>query len=198
MTYYTQFQLFRQVPIYHNLTIDITSIIMYNRNKKRIKRAKMPKDKLTTRERQMEALRLRQDAISYQEIADTLGYKSVSGAYKAVMSQLDRLMREPADKVRHLELTRIDRLYNIALKAATGGNIAAIDRCIRLMERRARLKGLDAPTTHKHEVVTWKDKVIDLIKERKVSFSDLAIEVGDESLAISLFKQAGVKVEVDS
>ena len=158
----------------------------------------MPKDKLTTRERQMEALRLRQDAISYQEIADTLGYKSVSGAYKAVMSQLDRLMREPADKVRHLELTRIDRLYNIALKAATGGNIAAIDRCIRLMERRARLKGLDAPTTHKHEVVTWKDKVIDLIKERKVSFSDLAIEVGDESLAISLFKQAGVKVEVDS
>jgi hypothetical protein len=53
--------------------------------------------------------------------------------------------REEAVHVRDLELQRLDDLYLIAYRAIIDGNdLAGIDRCLRIMERRAKLLGLDA------------------------------------------------------
>jgi len=50
-----------------------------------------------------------------------------------------------------LELQRLDDLYLIAYRAIIGGNsLAGIDRCLRIMERRSKLLGLDAAEKVEH------------------------------------------------
>jgi len=123
------------------------------------------------------AVELRRQNLSYRQIAVELGYRSVSNAWEAVQRGLLDAIREPADQVRHLELERLDALAQVAWRVladrhyavAAGGKVAlhpetgapliddgptlaAIDKLLRIQERRAKLLGLDAPT--KHEVVT--------------------------------------------
>ena len=49
------------------------------------------------------------------------------------------------DQLRIVEAARLDRLFYIVYRLALRGDLPAIDRALRLMERRARLLGLDAP-----------------------------------------------------
>ncbi|MFW6344772.1 MAG: hypothetical protein ACOC0M_00350, partial [Halomonas sp.] len=44
------------------------------------------------------------------------------------------------------ELDRLDRLLLGLWPKATAGSVAHVDRAIKVMERRAKLTGLDAPT----------------------------------------------------
>jgi hypothetical protein len=63
------------------------------------------------------------------------------------MKELNLLAKEcleEASKVRDLELQRLDALYLVAYAEVEEGNVPAIDRCLRIMERRAKLLGLDA------------------------------------------------------
>ncbi len=99
--------------------------------------------KATDRKRQ--ALELRRAGFGFVAIAEKLGYRSVSGAYGAVMRGLKETLREPADDLRKMELERLDRAQVAIWQAVQRGNTAAIDRLIRIMERRAKLLGLDAP-----------------------------------------------------
>ena len=64
--------------------------------------------------------------------------------------------------MRTLELERLDKLWFAMYRQATQGNQGAVDRCIRIMERRAKLLGLDAPT--KTELSTKDDKPISIIE----------------------------------
>jgi hypothetical protein len=76
-----------------------------------------------------------------------------STAYRYVVSELANLADvclEEAAVIRDIELQRLDDLYQIAWIEANAGNIAAIDRCLRVMERRAKLLGLDAPEKIDH------------------------------------------------
>jgi len=53
--------------------------------------------------------------------------------------------------VRDLELQRLDDLYLIAYRAIIDGyDLAGIDRCLRIMERRSKLLGLDAAEKVEH------------------------------------------------
>jgi hypothetical protein len=81
---------------------------------------------------------------SYPQIASLLQC-SVSTAYKRVMGSLKETLREPSDEVRKLELARLDALYWSVYPEALKGRYGAVDRCIRIMERRSRLLGLDSP-----------------------------------------------------
>jgi transposase len=60
-------------------------------------------------QRDAQALELRAAGASYRQIADRLGV-SVSTAWGCVERGLDRTRREPADRLRLLELERLDRL----------------------------------------------------------------------------------------
>jgi len=102
--------------------------------------------------RRIQVLELRKAGASMRQIAKTL-HVAVSTAHRDLWQALDELAKEQRDKaepLRQLELERLDR-YVLALDGAISqGDPRAIAAAVRIMERRARLFGLDAVT--KHEV----------------------------------------------
>ncbi|MFD5058244.1 hypothetical protein [Streptomyces sp. NPDC058394] len=122
---------------------------------------------LTTAQRDAEAARLRSKGWTYPRIAAELGFNHKADAYNAVKRVLDETVREAGDDLRALELDRLDGMYAAAMevlerehvtvsngKVVTldgeplpddGPVLQAIDRLLRIQERRARLLGLDAP-----------------------------------------------------
>jgi transcriptional regulator len=97
-------------------------------------------------EKQAKALVLRKAGASYAAIAEALGYGGVSGAFKAVSSALKKTLREPADELRTLELARLDDMLKAIAGHVAAGNLTAIDRALKIQQRRAALLGLDMPT----------------------------------------------------
>lgn len=107
-------------------------------------------NRLQAAERQRQALEHRKAGATYEQIAQQLGYANPSAAQKAILSALHKTLREPAEDVRALEVARLDRLLLGQWKAAIGaaekpGDPAAVDRVLKIMVRRAKLLGLDAP-----------------------------------------------------
>ena len=68
---------------------------------------------------------------------------SRSNAAKIVKRALGRVHQEPAFEIRKLEAERLDRLQLSFWQKAIGGDGRALDRVLRIMERRANLLGLD-------------------------------------------------------
>lgn len=106
-------------------------------------------------DREMKVLELRRAGLTWQRIADEVGYADHTGAYSAYKRAIKRTMQQPADEIREQELDRIDRLQLAAWPNAMKGNERAILAIVRLMERRAKLLGLDAPTRIQQDVTTW-------------------------------------------
>ncbi len=92
------------------------------------------------------AMQMRIAGLTYQVIAKTMGWANKSVAYNACMREMIRLKQEPAQESRTLELLRIDRAQAAIWDQVIKGNHGAIDRFVRLSERRSRILGLDAPT----------------------------------------------------
>lgn len=107
--------------------------------------SKTSENRISAAERQVQALALRKAGIGYAAIARELGYAGPSGAYKAIMTALQSLTREPAEELRTLELARLDDLLAGLWADARRGNVLKIDRVPKIMARRAALLGLDAP-----------------------------------------------------
>lgn len=116
------------------------------------------KNDVNAHENQLKALTLRKAGASYQAIADALGYATSMGAWKAVKSALKKTLQEPADELRQLELARLDDMAKAIAPHVAAGNLTAIDRNLKIMERRARLIGLDAPA--KTDITSGGDKII--------------------------------------
>lgn len=69
-------------------------------------------------------------------------------AHQAVTRYLEdtrAVAREHAEDIRRLELDRLDRVLAVVGPMAEGGDLQAVDRLLRIQERRASLLGLDAP-----------------------------------------------------
>lgn len=98
-------------------------------------------------DRHLKALELRKAGVSYRHIAEQLGYRGVSGAHSAVARALKKAIQEPAAEVLKLELERLDALLLALWSDAKRGNYGAIDRTLKIMERRSKLLGLDIVTT---------------------------------------------------
>jgi len=108
--------------------------------------AKTSPRRVRTTEQTIKALDLRKKGFTYTQISEKLQCAR-STACRYVLSELENLAdqcREEAGQVRDLELQRLDELYLVAWKAISEGSETAIDRCLRIMERRAKLLGLDA------------------------------------------------------
>jgi predicted transcriptional regulator len=114
--------------------------------------AKSSVRRIRTTEKTLKALELRKRGMNYTQIGEKLGCAR-STACRYVLSELENLAdkcREEAAHVRDLELQRLDALYLVAYAEVEDGNIPAIDRCLRIMERRAKLLGLDAAEKVEH------------------------------------------------
>jgi|GEM_PF-3856280 len=95
--------------------------------------------------RQAKALELRISGASYRTIAQTLGYGGPSGAHKSVVAGIKKMLQEPSETCKRLELTRLDKLLAAFWQKAMNGDELAADRVLKVMERRARLLGIDQP-----------------------------------------------------
>ena len=100
--------------------------------------------------RAAKALELRMEGMKFDDIANELGYNSKQAAFDAVSRELKAITREPAEEVLRLDLERLDSMWGIHYLNAQAGDAMALSSCMRIMERRARLLGLDAPA--KNEV----------------------------------------------
>ena len=101
--------------------------------------------KVRSRQQMIEALELRAAGASYRQIGKTLGV-SGSRAWKIVAKALDELegkCQETAERVRRLELIRLDRLRLALDSMKSDPQVANV--LLRISERVAKMHGLDAP-----------------------------------------------------
>lgn len=104
---------------------------------------------LTAAERRQKAFDLRLLNQSYTTIGDALGCTK-QAAWKMVqkvLQDIEAKTTETAATVKAMEQIRLDRMAAAALPKAVASNpdYAAIDRVLKIMERRAKLLGLDQP-----------------------------------------------------
>lgn len=113
-------------------------------------------------DKELRVLELRRMGMTWQRIAEQVGYADHTGAYAAYKRAIKRTLQQPADEIREQELDRIDRLQLALWPNAMKGNSQAVSTIIRLMERRARLLGLDMPVKIEQDITTWNgDESID-------------------------------------
>lgn len=93
------------------------------------------------------ALELRRQGHTYQAISNLLREQGVIRTGKAVEKTIKKgiseITRELSEEVMVLELQRLDMMLVPALAMAIDGNLGAIDRVLKIMDRRARYLGLD-------------------------------------------------------
>ena len=106
-------------------------------------------------EKRRKALLARQQGNSWAEVARIAGYASPGSAHQAAMTALRDIPREAADQLRRTELETLNELQ-LALRRKLDEKPSAflVDSILRVMERRSKLLGLDAPLAIRTEVVT--------------------------------------------
>jgi hypothetical protein len=126
------------------------------------------KDRLEKAEsKAMRAMAMRLDGHTYSEIAEACGYATESAASVAVRKIINSTKREMSDEMRVIEAERLDQATQIAWeiarspKSAPLTKLAAIDRIIKLQERRTKYFGLDKPDKHEHIVRSELDHEIE-------------------------------------
>lgn len=111
-------------------------------------------ESIEAKERAAAALKLRLKGMTFEAIAKELGYSCKQSAYDAVSRSIKSITREPAEELIRLDLERLDALWYPQYEKAVDGDPIAMSACIKLMERRAKLLGLDRPVQQeiKHTV----------------------------------------------
>lgn len=105
-------------------------------------------EKAKVAERRAQAITLRIAGMDWQSIADRLGYSSRGAACQDVARALEANLAEQsqaADTLREVESLRLDRLQAAAWPSAVKGELKAIDTVLKVIDRRAKLNGLDMP-----------------------------------------------------
>ena len=96
----------------------------------------------TDPERDHKALELRKAGASLEAIAATLEMEPWEVA-ESLQRSLAELTQESDEELRRLEIERLDALQRALWPKALQGSWQAVDRCLGIMERRARLLKLD-------------------------------------------------------
>lgn len=108
---------------------------------------------LATLEKRAQVLELRRAGASLRDMERALGIdKNTAKRYlDEAMADLQAAQNEKAEATRAVELDRLERLHMVLWPTATAKDTdadtrnKAVDRLIRISERRSKLLGLDAP-----------------------------------------------------
>lgn len=101
-------------------------------------------------ENQGKALELRRMGLGYSEIAQRIGcsLSTAHGYVDKAMAESRAQVDADAAVLKAEELSRMDAMLRGLWPDARKGHHGAVDRVLKIMERRAKLLGLDAPTRH--------------------------------------------------
>jgi len=109
---------------------------------------KLYRKKLSLQVRRLKALEMRKAGKSYQYIADKLG-TNLSSVYTDVgailRKEITKRTKSQLSQIVQLELGRLDLLFEKAWNEVKNNNMTAVDKALKIMERRARYLGLDSP-----------------------------------------------------
>ena len=97
--------------------------------------------------RRVLALELRKSGCSYRIIGEKLGVSHVTalGDVHTALKAIAIIQDASAKDLLLLELARLDDMQLALAKQVRAGHLGAIDRTLRIMERRSRYCGLDSP-----------------------------------------------------
>jgi len=102
---------------------------------------------ITAATRRLQAVELRKSGASYRDIGKSLGisHQAAFGLVDRALKDLNRKQQHATGELRAMELERLDMVQFAIWTRATDSpaHLPSIDRLLRLMERRARLLGLD-------------------------------------------------------
>jgi hypothetical protein len=132
--------------------------------------------KIAATERQQRAIELKRAGATYQQIANALGYRNRSSAADAVTRALRATVtKETANEDRQIELARLDSMWMAIWPKAVGGDLLAIDRCLRISERRTAISGADVPTKVRMPVITEDDflKAIEAVERQAAALEEV-------------------------
>lgn len=96
----------------------------------------------TAAEKRKQALDLRRAGLSFEEIAEAVGYGNRGSAHRAVKQGIKDITRESASELVELELLRLDDMFAGFYEKARDGDLFAVDRALKIMDQRARFLGL--------------------------------------------------------
>jgi hypothetical protein len=95
-------------------------------------------------QRVTEMLSMRIAGNTLQAIGDAMGV-TAQAIHKTIKRAIERMADEATEQIRRIESLRLDEATVAVFPAASAGDLAAIDRMLHIMRRRARLMGLDTP-----------------------------------------------------
>ena len=100
------------------------------------------RDRVLASARKTRAVDLKLQGLTYQQVADHLGYANKGTVYRIIRdAQADQLSEVVAEQ-RQLELDRLDAVQEALWPQAMEGNVEAAEAVRRLVETRCRLLGL--------------------------------------------------------
>lgn len=94
-------------------------------------------------EEEQKVLELRKQGQSYRAIAEELGLSGPGQANKVFQRAVSRYTGQVGPELIKLEEMRLDDLQEAIWDMAMAGDLKAVETVLRVMERRAKLRGLD-------------------------------------------------------
>ena len=147
-------------------------------NKKRLKIVSSEESEAEMRRRDARVYELRIQGNTFEQIASEVGYSGPSGAWQAHQRIKSEWIFESIEEARQLELMRLDELQVAVWDRAINGDLPAAHCVLKIMDRRAKLLGLDKP--EKIEVDKWDinaedldaevERIVNIINEREDQF----------------------------
>lgn len=107
-------------------------------------RGKLAVTQAESAETTAQMLELRKKGWTYRAIGEKYGMSAPS-AYERVKKALYNTVAEPAEDLRQMELERLDDLYTKLSAKIEAGDVRAISTALSIMDRRAKMLGIDAP-----------------------------------------------------
>jgi hypothetical protein len=148
--------------------------------KKRLKVVTGEQAEIEARKREARVFELRIQGFTFEQIASEVGYQGASGAWQAYKRVKESHIFESVDEARQLELMRLDEMMLALWDRAIGGDLPAASCVLKIMDRRAKLLGLDKP--EKIEVNKWDisgqdidaevQRIVTIINEREDQFME--------------------------
>ena len=92
--------------------------------------------------RKTRAIELKLQGLTYQQVADELGYANKGTVFKLIKDAQASQLTEAVEELRQLELDRLDALQQAMWPLAMAGDIAAAEGVRRVIETRCRVLGL--------------------------------------------------------
>lgn len=135
-----------------------------------------------------QALELRLAGVPVSRIRTTLGYRTLPMAEAAIKrARLEQAGDLSPERLRELEIERIDRLLQAVWKKAASGEVASVDRVLALTTMRLRIAGMSEAASASPMVTAYDEAIADL----RLRKADAALVAAGRRLAGRIDAAAG-------